>query len=108
MKTTMSHPQPKKIRETDENYLDFIREQPCLVCLDPIVEPHHTKTVGAGGSDYNAVPLCRRCHASAHYSGTHFFFKKKGIDPAFLKFIIERLRVKYEKKSRRRNNGKIL
>ena len=47
---------------------------PCLVhgsaCpQQPLREPHHLVTVGARGSDYSAVPLCREMHKLLHDEG---------------------------------------
>jgi len=53
-------------RVTDEDYLDFLRGQHCIVCMAPADDPHHLKSRGAGGSDYTAVPLCRGHHRELH------------------------------------------
>jgi len=49
-------------RQTDEDYVDWIRDQPCLVCRRPGSDPAHLDTRGSGGSDLTCVPLCRRHH----------------------------------------------
>lgn len=54
---------PKRIR--DEKYLRYIRSLPCNACPKPAPSiPHHTKAGGMGTkcSDYETVPLCKRCH----------------------------------------------
>lgn len=55
-------------REIDPAYLDWIREQPCLVRARHRcgrIEPAHLKTVKTGGSDYQVVPLCGLMHRTA-------------------------------------------
>ena len=64
----------KPVRVVDESYLDFIRNEPCLVhgtaCRQTgLRDPHHLAGRGSrgtdpiiGGSDHTAVPLCRRLH----------------------------------------------
>lgn len=54
---------PKPITERDSEYLDFIRQQPCLVCNRPSSEAHHQPEryngkMGDKCSDYRAIPLC--------------------------------------------------
>jgi len=90
---------PKPERETDEAYLDFVRSQPCLCkgndkgrkCLGDIA-PHHTKTVGSGGSDYGTVPLCAEHHTECHSIGRDTFQDKYGIS---FRDTIARLRTMY-------------
>jgi len=56
----------------DEDYLDYVRHQPCVACLDSAPsDPHHLKQgrVGGKGSDWAAVPLCRQCHRMYHDKG---------------------------------------
>lgn len=49
-------------RVEDEEYLDFIRSQPCLVCLTPPCDPEHVYRQAHGRNDYLAAPLCRKHH----------------------------------------------
>ncbi len=81
----------------DEDYLAWIRTQPCLVCKMGSV-PHHTVSKGAGGSDLKAVPLCPDHHNlggdSIHRLGRTTFCTRYRID---LAYEIERLREKYER-----------
>lgn len=67
----------KPSRETNEKYLVFIREQRCLISNQCIgeVDAHHTKSRGSGGSDYSAVPLCRKHHTQYHTKGGVWFSK---------------------------------
>jgi len=52
-------PDPKEKRLESEEYLDFIRTLPCVIigCRREAT-PHHLRTVGAGASDYEAIPIC--------------------------------------------------
>ena len=82
----------------DNNYLEFIRTLPCLMCGDPHnIHAHHTKTGGMGikASDYTAVPLCPHCHNEVHqHKG------KKISDDEMLEFILESLQETYHKQRR--------
>lgn len=60
-------------REIDREYLDWIKEQRCVVCNDTPCDPAHTTTVGANGSDYDAIPLCRLHHSEQHSRGVKTF-----------------------------------
>lgn len=66
-------PKPKRI--IDRKYLKWVKTKPCLfshrlinidelprdACIGPI-DPHHATPKSIGGSDYTAVPLCRKHH----------------------------------------------
>ena len=66
---------PKRKPYRNAEYLDYVREHPCISCNAPgPSEPHHFMR-GAGGlgmkvDDTHTVPLCRRCHACWHTEGT--------------------------------------
>jgi len=62
----------KPSRIEDKEYLEYIRKTPCLVCRHD-AESHHLITRGAFGSDYTAIPLCRRCHSHWHNLGNTIF-----------------------------------
>ena len=56
-------------------YLAFLRSRPCILCFSEHSEPHHVfKTlagisyagIGLKGSDFLAIPVCRRCHTRFH------------------------------------------
>lgn len=58
-------------RVIDTAYLAWIRTLPCSAphpvrfpgfCGATPVDPHHTKSRGAGGSDRECLPFCRACH----------------------------------------------
>lgn len=71
---------PKSRRLTDPDYLDFIRQRPCIVCRRYGVHAHHVKSRGAGGSDYLAVPLCPEHHHLCHVLGKETFQARMGVD----------------------------
>ncbi len=43
-------------------------------------DPHHEPSRGAGGTDKDTVPLCRRCHEERHRVGLRLFNAKWGVD----------------------------
>lgn len=70
-------------RETDPDYLAYIRCQPCLVWNCPNkASAHHDPSIGAGGSDYESLPLCDPLHhiEGVHRMGRGLFQKKHMID----------------------------
>jgi len=68
-------------RTTDEDFLEYTRQQKCAVCLDrPPNDPHHLTSRGAGGSDLTAIPLCRDCHRRYHDIGHDEFQNHRSID----------------------------
>jgi len=79
---------PKKLRIVDKKHLARTRTLPCIVknseCSGGIVA-HHVATVGSGGSDLNAVPMCIWHHAEIHFIGRDSFQEKYGIN--FKKYI---------------------
>lgn len=72
---------PDPHRQTDEDYLEWVRGQQCAVCLSPAPnDPHHLTSRGAGGSDLTALPLCRVCHRTYHAVGQSHFEKERGVN----------------------------
>lgn len=63
-------PYAKEDTPRNDDYLRFVGTHACWDCgAAAPSDPHHTETGGTGlkGSDYSAVPLCRRCHdATGH------------------------------------------
>ena len=55
-------PDPAPVRQTDEEYVAWVRNKQCLVCDRPGSDPAHLDTRGSGGSDYTCIPLCRIHH----------------------------------------------
>lgn len=70
------NPAPKVKRITDRRYLKWIKQQECLLAIRGecigITDAHHVKPVSLGGSDYTAVPLCRKHHDEVHHHAIHF------------------------------------
>jgi hypothetical protein len=57
------------------------RSLPCFTCgAPPPSDPSHLKTRGAGGTDCDVIPMCRRCHDDLGSTGIHSFFVKRGLD----------------------------
>jgi len=72
---------PKVKRYESKQYIEFIKQIPCLVCGNPDVDPHHSMhTKGSGGSDLMCLPLCRREHANYHSWGLTKFEENHDID----------------------------
>ena len=69
----------RSIREQSPEYLAYIRARKCCVCFGPS-DVHHLRTVGAGGSDYTAVPLCRVHHTEWHQMGDKKFLETHGVN----------------------------
>lgn len=57
----------------EQLYLEFIRRRKCLVCRKNHPDAHHVRSRGAGGSDYDTVPLCRKHHTELHQIGQGTF-----------------------------------
>lgn len=99
-------PQPKPKRVTDRAYLRWVKTKPCLVshslinvdmlprdtCVGPI-DPHHTKPVSLGGSDYMVVPLCRKHHDEAQCNSLTF----QNFYAIIFDYEIERLNKEYKR-----------
>lgn len=97
---------PKKKREKSREYLDWIKSQPEWQCImhgfqhDPEngmhIDPHHIKSRGAGGSDFDVIPVCRECHGLAETGQLwrdktaiialfHWAYAKPAIDERYLR-----------------------
>jgi hypothetical protein len=69
---------PKKKPYESEEYVDFIKKQPCCVhvsrckAMDRLRDGHHLKTKGSGGGDLERIPLCRPLHTEVHMSRGKF------------------------------------
>ena len=66
-------------------YLDYIREKPCLVCGSQPCDPDHLEARGMGGAttkmkDLSCVPLCRIHHTERHQFGNQKFEKEYSIN----------------------------
>jgi hypothetical protein len=70
----------KPVRYKNGEYKEFIKKQPCCITGQFDVDPHHTKSVGSGGSDLTLVPLIHRLHQECHNIGQDTFQAKYNID----------------------------
>lgn len=93
-------PDPKPETERDEDFLNFIRALPCVICEQP-AEPHHESgLIGSGGgmalkcSDYYTIPLCRGHHNLRENIGFQPFYLDHYKDP--YKIVMNNL-IKYIK-----------
>lgn len=64
--------------ERNWDLLAEYRAKPCAVCSRRPTDPHHVRTVGAGGEDvdFNLLPLCRLHHSEWHSLGAVTFLKR--------------------------------
>jgi len=64
----------KTVLDRDEDYLNFVRNVPCIICGAGNSHAHHMDTGGTGvkGSDYSAIPLCHIHHTGSNTSVHHF------------------------------------
>ena len=65
------------------DYLDFIRSQPCLVCMMTVTDPDHIMARGRGEAkrmDFCCVPLCRKHHSERGQIGDAEFETKYDIN----------------------------
>lgn len=87
-------PQPKKKREVSLSRLKWCRRQPCILmdhvsvtdrisvahaCTGPL-DAHHVTAKGAGGSDFDTLPLCRMAHTAYHNKGRNSFERYYSLD----------------------------
>jgi len=75
-------PKPKEVEDTYpfsfEEYLDFIRAHPCIICgKRPSDAAHFPRSKGAGGENTHRVPLCRACHSESHQDPFDFLWLHK-------------------------------
>ena len=67
-----------------EEYLDFIREMPCVACgRKGPSDPDHIQARGTGSHkqvDFFALPMCRKCHTERGQLGNEKFMAKHGIE----------------------------
>ena len=69
---------PKRIRIRDRKLLDKVKLGKCLVCRNPVTDPCHIRSRGAGGddTDSNLIALCRACHSEQHTLGWRKFCER--------------------------------
>lgn len=68
----------KPVKQKNQDFLNFIKTLPCLVCRAVPSDPDHITTRGAGGGDYpeNVWPLCRAHHNERHAIGIKSLVEK--------------------------------
>jgi hypothetical protein len=71
-KSELTHPEPRRIR--DREHLQFVMQQPCLICGRTPSDAHHLRftqprALGRKVSDEFTVPLCRGHHREVHRCG---------------------------------------
>ncbi|WP_272574153.1 DUF968 domain-containing protein [Providencia sp. PROV259] len=62
---------PKLLRWTNDNYLQWVKKQPCCICNAIADDAHHLIGYGQGGTgtkahDLFTIPLCRIHHSELH------------------------------------------
>jgi hypothetical protein len=76
---------PRRYRNRE--HLQFVTQQPCLLCGRAPSDAHHIRFVqpralGRKASDEFTVPLCRSHHRSVHRAGDEqAWWQTAGIDP---------------------------
>lgn len=61
----------KNHRIIDKKLLEHVRTLECLHCSVTPCQPHHVRSIGAGGGDIlqNLMPLCTEAHTRIHMTG---------------------------------------
>jgi hypothetical protein len=81
-----------------EDYLNFLRLKPCLLCDGPGASPHHLvsrKWREPARDDFLCVPTCPRCHREIHAAGLVSALARHGIDVRYLLGVVADLLVEY-------------
>lgn len=99
-------------RQHDEDYLDFIRGLPCVLCGDNTsVEAAHIRYgdpvvckrkagMGEKPDDVWTLPLCGRHHREQHGMNEKYFWEKRGIDPVKVSLALQLSRGDQERAER--------
>jgi hypothetical protein len=83
----------------NRKYLDWLHDQPCLVCKRTPCDPAHQSLgwpsgVGTKPPDSFAAPLCRDCHQRQHQIGEVAFwsevFMVDSVDRLFIHGLVAR------------------
>jgi hypothetical protein len=74
-------PFSKRVIPRSKEYLNLVRQLPCLVTGSTTVEAHHTEVGGKGikGSDYSCVPLDPLLHKEYHDLGPSEFERRNDV-----------------------------
>lgn len=85
---------PKLMPLRDRQYLDWLREQPCIISgrrgtADETVDPAHIGTLGKGikSPDNEALPLLHRYHALGHSIGEMTMWREN-MPPSLLREML--------------------
>ncbi len=94
-------PYEKPVTHRDEDYLDYIRSLPCVICMNKSIAHHESGLGDSGGmslkcTDYYAINLCTFCHAERDRVGFSSFWVHAYKNPWDV--VIERLVTYSEKK----------
>ncbi len=102
----------RRPRKVDEAHRAFIRELPCLLCLDDTgTDPAHIRMsdarigklnagIGAKPDDRFTLPLCRECHTEQHSMGERQFWDKRGVDPVLMALALYSVTGEHEEAER--------
>jgi hypothetical protein len=85
-------------RRIAEDYLNFVRVKPCLLCDRQGAAPHHLisrKWREPTRDDFLCVPACPSCHREIHTSGLISALIRHGIDCRYLVCAVADLLVEY-------------
>lgn len=65
-----------------KKYLQFIQNQPCVICGSVPSDPHHIEAGGMGikTDDTRVISLCRKHHSEVHATGKKSFQVKYSLD----------------------------
>ena len=81
-----------------EDYLNFVRAKPCVLCDRADTNPHHLvsrKWREPARDDFLCVPACPRCHREIHAAGLVSALARHGIDVRYLLGVVADLLVEY-------------
>ncbi len=84
-KNALPLPEPRRIRDRD--HVNYVAQQPCLICGRQPSDTHHlrftqSRALGRKVSDEFTVPLCRGHHREVHRHGDEaLWWRNAGIDP---------------------------
>ena len=73
-------------------YLDWVKEQDCIICGAPSDDPHHIIGMGEGGTgtkacDLLTMPVCREHHNTIHHRPEFWELQWKYVAKTLQKYI---------------------
>src|SRR4029079_11523690 len=81
-----------------EDYLNFVRAKPCVLCDRADTNPHHLvsrKWREPARDDFLCVPACPRCHREIHSAALVSAVARHGIAVRYLLGVVADLLVEY-------------